>query len=65
MKNKKDRQRARQNSEFQQEHQLDVKLSEDAAHEVKHGSQSQGLLTSYGAGSEAEKKQTTSLDRDY
>lgn len=64
MDNKKDIKRARLNSEFQQENLLGVELSEEAAHEVKYGSQSQGLSTSYGA-PKAEKKQPLKLDRDY
>lgn len=65
MKNKKTIERARQDIKFQQGNFLDVELSDGASMEAKHGSQNQGLLTSYGVEKAPEKKRKMKLDRDY
>lgn len=64
-KEKNDITKSRRNNRFQRESILDTELSDEVAGEVKHGSQSQGLLSSYGAESASKKKQFTRPDRDY
>lgn len=58
-------QRAKAASSFQREGLLDVELSDELADDVKHGSQSQGLLASYGSKSARKKSKMGRPDRDY
>lgn len=61
----KGKEQAKASQRFMRENLMDTKFSEEAADEVKHGDQSQGMLASYGAKTGKPKIKTTKVDRDY